>query len=653
MGNKIAWRAGERAKIIVPAKASRAKPDAERVVHFVASTQDVDRYRTRLIGWELKAFRDCPVFCWQHQSWDAPIGRVIRIGVNKDKQLAADVEYIPGDLIPFAETALQLILGKWMHAVSVGFMPGEVRYDEKERVHILERNELLELSQVTVPGNPNALAQLAAQVPEPHRALLALNSRIADVDGLTLDAWKRRADEWAHDAPVPELERNDPARDAGVCSLVDWLDEDPRGRRYVVITRGELGGDDDAGGDTAEPAAEPATEPAAEPVAEPVEPAAPTADAPSGEEAGRSSSRPPSLAAAAARAVALLAETRAALAAAGLDVEGPAAHETPEAWRARLLEALGATTTGDKSPTTWRRRLAEALEAAAGEDDEATAGERMALADALARAELSDPGRRLAELVGEGEQPAAGDAVAEPVERSSPAEDTDELGDERAGAVLNRQNRQRLRSIRALAQQVLESAGEVEDDDEKAAAASAARAEPEAAAPEPVAAKPAGTRALERIPYSEADGDPHVVARTLARVTGRAVTVEVGPDGSATLSWSSSDETPSDGERSSSSADELAARMLEDTEAAIARMEERMAGVADAISSDFDERLSELETRLARDAGELGRALVAQRRNAGYDKRISDAEAKLTRRKLKAGKPELVQRSQWGRARSR
>lgn len=138
--------------------------DDERTATFVASDETVDRYGdiVSLDGWDLKNFRRNPVFLWMHSHYQ-PIGQVKKIGVEGDKLLATVRFFDAGDS-KLADDLWRLVKKRKLRAVSVGFTVNsdediEPIRDENERVtgYRFLRQELLELSMVSVPANPNAL----------------------------------------------------------------------------------------------------------------------------------------------------------------------------------------------------------------------------------------------------------------------------------------------------------------------------------------------------------------------------------------------------------------------------------------------------------------------------------------------------------------
>jgi HK97 family phage prohead protease len=165
MSARTAPIAGARLDRFVTIERDDTTPKVRRA-RFVASDETVDRYGDviRANGWQLDAYRKNPVLLYGHNSRDLPIGRVEPIGVEGTK-LVAHAEFAKEGSNPFADIVWSLLEQKMLNAVSVGFMPlapPNPMFDEDKYLTGFEfiAQELLELSVVPVPANPNAL-QLA------------------------------------------------------------------------------------------------------------------------------------------------------------------------------------------------------------------------------------------------------------------------------------------------------------------------------------------------------------------------------------------------------------------------------------------------------------------------------------------------------------
>lgn len=134
-----------------------------RKVRFCFSDGSVDRAGDTINpdGWDTTSFMQNPVALWAHNSWEPPIGRGGNLGVESER-LMGDIEFASADVYPFAETIYRLVMGKYIRAVSVGFLPLEWSFvEDKARGFGIDfkRQELLEISVVPVPCNANALAE--------------------------------------------------------------------------------------------------------------------------------------------------------------------------------------------------------------------------------------------------------------------------------------------------------------------------------------------------------------------------------------------------------------------------------------------------------------------------------------------------------------
>jgi|TARA_Y100000310_G_scaffold317685_1_gene370826 HK97 family phage prohead protease len=131
-----------------------------RVLEFTGSTEAVDRDGEVIeaAGWDLKAYRKNPVFMWAHDYRQPPIGKARKV-TKIDGKLVFEIEFADREIYEFADTIYRLYKGGFLHATSVGFMPkewkdGESDDDARRRY---KTQELLELSAVPVPSNPEAL----------------------------------------------------------------------------------------------------------------------------------------------------------------------------------------------------------------------------------------------------------------------------------------------------------------------------------------------------------------------------------------------------------------------------------------------------------------------------------------------------------------
>jgi HK97 family phage prohead protease len=157
-------------RLFLVKRAAGDAPDLERAT-FIASTAASDRYGDVVDqSWLLDNYRANPVIQVDHDyRADATVGRATSAEV-KDGALVIEVQWGKG---PRAQEVAQKVADGLLSAVSVGFRPGRsARRSEfpVEHPYYADKvenpygmayydNELLEVSVVAVPANPEALAQ--------------------------------------------------------------------------------------------------------------------------------------------------------------------------------------------------------------------------------------------------------------------------------------------------------------------------------------------------------------------------------------------------------------------------------------------------------------------------------------------------------------
>jgi HK97 family phage prohead protease len=202
--------------------AVRQIDERTRTISFVFSDGSVDRMGDTVdpAGWVLDDFLRNPVALWAHDSYSPPIGRARDVR-SDGARLLGDVEFIPADTYPFAETVFRLVAGGWLNAVSVGFLPLEYSFVENDPERgwgiDFKRQQLLEISVCPIPANPNALAE----------------ARAKGVDTGPLTAWAARA---ARHRTAPGAQLRSLAEPRGVLAA----DLDAVARRRERLTGGDL-----------------------------------------------------------------------------------------------------------------------------------------------------------------------------------------------------------------------------------------------------------------------------------------------------------------------------------------------------------------------------------------------------------------------------
>lgn len=165
--NKVRFRTATQHEV-------RKDEQGSRKITFVASdgTRDSAGTVLNVNGWKLDRFNSNGIIGYQHKvygGWDDTDNPDNVIGKGyayvKDGQLLVDVEFEPAEINELAEKIYQKLLFGSLKAVSVGFMPvgkgqwgkDEESLDGKNPTYYYAGQELLEVSVVNIPANPNAL----------------------------------------------------------------------------------------------------------------------------------------------------------------------------------------------------------------------------------------------------------------------------------------------------------------------------------------------------------------------------------------------------------------------------------------------------------------------------------------------------------------
>ena len=133
--------------------------DSKRHLQVTINTRIRDRRGDILEpgGAQIASFLKNPVVLWAHDYRALPVGRATSL-MRDGEALKADVLFAPTD---FAREVYQLYAKGFLRAWSVGFLPLEwdVIEDENKRFagYHVRSWELIELSAVPVPANPEAL----------------------------------------------------------------------------------------------------------------------------------------------------------------------------------------------------------------------------------------------------------------------------------------------------------------------------------------------------------------------------------------------------------------------------------------------------------------------------------------------------------------
>jgi hypothetical protein len=163
---EITQRTGEGPYLGVAAGIKHREIDeAKRTILFVASDESEDRYGDiiRQSGWQLENYKKNPIGLWAHDSNGMcsahngmPVARGAKIEV-RGKELLWLAQFWPAGQYEFSDLIFNAYNKGFMNAVSVGFIPIEFKWIEEGDGMEFLKCELLEVSFVPLPANPNAL----------------------------------------------------------------------------------------------------------------------------------------------------------------------------------------------------------------------------------------------------------------------------------------------------------------------------------------------------------------------------------------------------------------------------------------------------------------------------------------------------------------
>lgn len=136
--------------------------DEDRVLRFIGSTEAKDRDEEiiKADGWKLSNYKKNPVVLFGHKYGEPAVAKTKKVWVE-DKKLMFDIEFPEPEVSSVGDSLFKLYSNGFMNATSIGFKPNydKMEFGEKEgdpRVTYNEQ-ELLEISLVSVPANPQAL----------------------------------------------------------------------------------------------------------------------------------------------------------------------------------------------------------------------------------------------------------------------------------------------------------------------------------------------------------------------------------------------------------------------------------------------------------------------------------------------------------------
>jgi HK97 family phage prohead protease len=129
----------------------------------VTSTSATDRRGDEIVqsGWQLANYRKNPVVCWAHDYESLPVAKATSVAVEAGR-LMVESQFPDLGVSMFADRCAALVETGLLGAVSVGFKPLRWEHMPDGRNTRFLEQELLEISIVPVPVNPEALIEARA-----------------------------------------------------------------------------------------------------------------------------------------------------------------------------------------------------------------------------------------------------------------------------------------------------------------------------------------------------------------------------------------------------------------------------------------------------------------------------------------------------------
>lgn len=136
------------------------KSNEDRVLRFVGSTEDIDRDGEviKASGWNMEHYKKNPVILFGHNYNLPAVAKAQQVFI-KDNKLIFDVKFPSEGISKLSDELYGLYKEGIMSSTSVGFMPTEWKDGDGTKEsprRIFTKQDLLELSLVPVPSNPEA-----------------------------------------------------------------------------------------------------------------------------------------------------------------------------------------------------------------------------------------------------------------------------------------------------------------------------------------------------------------------------------------------------------------------------------------------------------------------------------------------------------------
>lgn len=150
------------------------KSPSGRVIRFIGSDESLDRDGDTIAidGWDVSNYMKNPVVLFGHDAYGLPVGKSIAVTADKRaRQLLFDIEFptieelssnpkTPSEHALKVDAIYNMAKAGILNTVSVGFRG--LDYESTATGRAYKRQELMEISIVPIPANPNAVAIMRA-----------------------------------------------------------------------------------------------------------------------------------------------------------------------------------------------------------------------------------------------------------------------------------------------------------------------------------------------------------------------------------------------------------------------------------------------------------------------------------------------------------
>lgn len=145
-------------KLMIAEECKANKDDNTYTIVGSIEKTDRDRDVLKVAGIDLKNYKKNSVVLWAHNNRELPIGKTERVW-KKDGKLMFKIKFASAEHNPIAPFVEQQFKDGFLNAFSISFIPNyeTVSYDEKKGIRFINNSELLELSAVPIPANPDAV----------------------------------------------------------------------------------------------------------------------------------------------------------------------------------------------------------------------------------------------------------------------------------------------------------------------------------------------------------------------------------------------------------------------------------------------------------------------------------------------------------------